>query len=65
MDAKRETQYNQNKFLAALKGVNLEEAAATNRVEQIKERLAAKQLGVSEEEFELDGMFGFEAEEEE
>ena len=63
MDAAREQQYNQNKFLAALKGVNLDEGAASKRVEQIKERVAAKQSGVPEEIYELGDMFGFEEEE--
>lgn len=65
LHAKREEQFNQNKFLAALKGVNLDENAAENRVEKIKQRLAAKQAGVPEEVFELNSMFGFESEDEE
>lgn len=61
IDAAREAQYNQNKFLAALKGVNLEEGKP-NRVEEIKNKLRAEASGMSEEQFEINGMFGFESE---
>lgn len=65
LEAAREAQFAQNKFLAALKGVNLEEGAAvTNRVQEMKDRVAAREAGVSDEEFELGDMFGFETEEE-
>lgn len=65
MDAAREATYNQNKFLAALKGISLEDNAAEGRVEAIKRRMAAEAAGVSEEVYELDGIFGFEVEDEE
>lgn len=51
--------------MAALKGVNLEEGAAEGKVEAMKRRLAAQEAGVSEEVYELDGIFGFEVEDEE
>ena len=66
LDAAREAQFNQNKFLAALKGINLEEGAAEDKVAKIKERLAAQQAGMTEEEYDLTNAgLGFEYDEEE
>jgi hypothetical protein len=53
--------------LAALKGINLDEpsAAAEDRVQAIKDRVAAKEQGLTEEEFDLQqGGLGYEIEEE-
>lgn len=46
-------QYEQNKFLAALKGIKLDEnaTAAEDKVQEIKDRVAAKAAGKSEEEY--------------
>lgn len=69
LDAERERQYNQNKFLAALKGINLEGAAAKSaeeKVEEIKNRVAAKLAGKDVETYELETLgLGVEVEEEE
>lgn len=65
IDAAREQQYNQNKFIAAMKGIDLDAASKSskpNRVEEIKARVAARQQGKSEEQMEIEGMFGFESE---
>lgn len=46
-----------NKFLAALKGINLDESSgveAKEKVEEMKRRIAAKQSGRTDEEFEFD-----------
>lgn len=67
LEASREATFNQNKFLAALKGINLDEnSAAEDRVEKIKMRIAAEQSGLSEEQYELSmAGLGFEIDEEE
>jgi hypothetical protein len=68
IDAARERDANQNRFLAALKGIDLGEdkAAEDDRltVDEIKKRVAAKAAGVPEEMADLGGMFGFEEDEE-
>lgn len=68
LDAERKRQYAQNKFLAALKGINLgAEAAesAEDKIQAVKNRVAAKLSGMDEEEYELQTLgLGFEIEEE-
>lgn len=67
LEAAREAQYRQNKFLAALKGIDLESTAATtaeDKVQQVKNRVAAKLAGVDPEIYEL-GTLGLGVEEEE
>lgn len=67
LEAERERQYMQNKFLAALKGIDIDGNAANkvDRVEEAKRRAAAKMAGVSEEEYEFATMgLGIEIEEE-
>ena len=66
LDASRKVAYEQNKFLAALKGIRLDEpAVAEDRVQAIKDRVAAKEAGLTEEEFDLQqGGLGYEIEEE-
>lgn len=51
------------RFAAALKGIDLDEGKTTD-FDEIKRRAEAKAAGLSEEEFELDGMLGFEYDEE-
>jgi hypothetical protein len=45
------------RFLAALQGVELENEES--RVEEVIRRAQAKAAGMSEEQYELDGMFNF------
>ena len=68
LDAERERQHNQNRFMASLKGIDLDKTAATEtaeeRVERIKNRVAAQLSGQSVDEYEFGTMgMGFEEEE--
>ena len=66
LDAERERQYNQNKFLAALKGIDLDANAAKSaqeRFEEVVEAAYAQLEGVSEEEYTF-GQLGWGVEEE-
>lgn len=67
IDAERDRQYTQNKFLAALKGIDLDAGAAESvqsRFDDIVAEAYAELEGVSEEEFTL-GQLGWGVEEEE
>lgn len=68
LEAERKRQFQQNKFNAALKGINLDgeskEKSAEEKVQEIKNRVAARLSGVSEEEYELQTL-GMGVEEEE
>lgn len=66
LEASRKIQHEQNKFLAALKGINLNEStAAEDRVQAIKDRVAAQQEGMDEESYAWkQAGLGFEIEEE-
>ena len=60
--------YEQNKFLAALKGIKLDEAAAeeVDPVQRIKDRVAAQQQGITEDQYSWQQAgLGFEEEDEE
>lgn len=66
LDAWRERNYEQNKFLAAIKGIDLEASAAEsvqNRFDDIVAEAYAELEGVSEEEFTL-GQLGWGVEDE-
>lgn len=55
LEASRKQRFEQNKFTAALKGINLDDATAKEEedpVERIKHRIAAKNQGMSEEAYE-------------
>lgn len=52
----REKKYDEQKFLAALKGIDLDEGQESE-FDKIKARAEAKALGVSEEQYELAGHF--------
>lgn len=58
---KREEEYARNKFMAALKGVDLDEGKSDERFESIQRRAAADLANKSEEEYVFD-MIGFEVE---
>lgn len=63
LDAYREDQFNRNKFLAALQGINLDEKGNEDRVEQIKLRVRAREQGLHEDDLEMmDVGFGVEEE---
>lgn len=68
LEAERKRLYNQNKFNAALKGIKLDdgpaEKSAEEKVQEIKNRVAAQLAGVSEEQYELQSL-GMGVEEEE
>lgn len=54
LDAAREQQYKKNKFMAALKGVNLDESVnPQDKFDEISRRAEAKLSGKSEEELEF------------
>lgn len=59
LEAERKRQYNQNKFMAALKGIDLEADAAQSaqeRVDAVKNRVAAKLAGMDPDSYELSQM---------
>lgn len=67
LKASHEQEHRRNKFMAALKGVDIDKGStqdAHERMEAIKRRVAARQAGVSEETVELHE-FGIEFETEE
>lgn len=45
--AARDREMRQQRFMAALKGINLDEGEAVNKVDEIKRRIEAEQAGVS------------------
>lgn len=54
LDSSRKVKHEQNKFLAALKGIDLDKGKnQTDAFEEVKKRAAAKLRGVSEEELDL------------
>jgi hypothetical protein len=66
LEAERERQYNQNRFAAALKGIDLDAGAAESaeeRFEAVKAKALASLSGKSEEEYTL-GELGLGIEEE-
>jgi len=62
----RDAQWEQKRFAAALKGVDLDKQVGTqSRFDEVKRRAQAKAAGVSEEEIEYDSMFEIDLDEEE
>ena len=67
LSASRDREHRQNKFMAALKGIDIDKeigGSAKDKVEEMKQRLAAKQAGKSEDHFEIE-QFGLDVEVEE
>lgn len=59
----REKKYEDQKFKAALKGIDLDEGRSS-KFDEIKRRAEAKALGVTEEQYELAGHFNIIVEDE-
>lgn len=59
----REKKYEEHKFMAALKGIDLDEGQETE-FDRVKRRAEAKAMGVSEEEIDLSGHFNIIVEDE-
>jgi len=63
LDAHREDQYQRNKFLAAIQGIDLEGENNKDKVEEIKLRVRARQAGMHEDDLEvMEVGFGIEEE---
>lgn len=56
--------FEDKKFFAALKGVDLDEQSGGSDFDEVVRRAEAKAAGISEEAYELDGMFDIIDEEE-
>jgi hypothetical protein len=56
-----EMRWEDKKFTAALKGIDLDKGR-TSEADEVIRRAEAKALNMSEEQLELDGMFNFEYE---
>lgn len=52
----RKQRYQQMKFAAAIQGVDLDEGSTDEDFERVKSRAEARIHGITEEEFELDGL---------
>lgn len=68
LDAERKRQHSKHRFMAMLKGIDLDSAAAKSEegdpFERAKAKAEAMQRGLSEEEYEFDDMgLGFESDE--
>lgn len=70
LDAERKRQHSKHRFMAMLKGIDLDSAAAKSEdnmdpFERAKAKAEAMQRGLSEEEYEFDDMgLGFESDDE-
>lgn len=64
VSAAREKEMRHHRFLAALKGIDLDENEGPSRFDEVKQRVTAKQSGKSVESLELEDM-GMEIETEE
>jgi len=67
LEAAREKEWEHKKFLAAIKGINLDgNEEKVDKVQEIKDRVAAEQEGMSLDEYEWkQAGLGFEPDEEE
>jgi len=67
LEAAREKEWEHKKFLAAIKGIDLDQGAEkVDKVQEIKDRIAAEQSGLSPDEYEWkQAGLGFEPDEEE
>lgn len=63
LEKAREMKYNDQRFAASLKGIDLDEGKTTE-FDEVKRRAEAKALGVSEEQYELSGHFNIIVEDE-
>lgn len=63
LEKAREKKYDDQRFAAALKGIDLDEGKSTE-FDEIKRRAEAKARGVSEEKYELAGHFNIIVEDE-
>jgi hypothetical protein len=63
LEKAREMKYNDQRFAAALKGIDLDEGKATE-FDVIKRRAEAKARGMTEEQYELSGHFNIIVEDE-
>lgn len=59
----REMKYNDHRFAASLKGIDLDEGKSTS-FDKVKRRAEAKARGITEEEYELSGHFNIIVEDE-
>lgn len=66
LDASREKEHRHNKFMAALKGVDLDEGTndAKEKFDEVQRRVQSRLRGVSAQQLEMDE-FGLDIEEEE
>lgn len=63
LEKAREMKYNDQRFAASLKGIDLDEGKTTE-FDEIKRRAEAKALGITEEQYELSGHFNIIVEDE-
>lgn len=63
LEKAREMKYNDQRFAASLKGIDLDEGKSTE-FDDIKRRAEAKARGISEEQYELSGHFNIIVEDE-
>ena len=63
LEKAREKKYDDQRFAASLKGIDLDEGRATE-FDEIKRRAEAKAKGVSEEQYDLSGHFNIIVEDE-
>jgi len=63
LEKSREKKYDDQRFAASLKGIDLEEGRSTE-FDEIKRRAEAKAMGISEEQYELSGHFNIIVEDE-
>jgi hypothetical protein len=63
LEKAREMKYNDQRFAASLKGIDLDEGKTTE-FDEIKRRAEAKAMGMSEEQYELSGHFNIIVEDE-
>lgn len=63
LEKAREMKYNDHRFAASLKGIDLDEGKTTE-FDEIKRRAEAKALGITEEQYDLSGHFNIIVEDE-
>lgn len=63
LEKAREKKYDDQRFAASLKGIDLDEGRATE-FDEIKRRAEAKAMGITEEQYELSGHFNIIVEDE-
>lgn len=63
LEKAREKKYDDQRFAASLKGIDLDEGRS-NEFDEIKRRAEAKAMGITEEQYELSGHFNIIVEDE-